>query len=142
MANCVLCEDEGGIVIWSGDDCRVVQVADPDLPGLCRVIWNRHVAEMTDLSYSEREILMTIVFAVEEAMRQVMQPNKVNLASLGNQVPHLHWHIIPRYEDDPFFPDSVWSQRKRGEKINPLLVRQQLALQLPKMIRETIANLH
>jgi len=142
MANCVLCEDEGGIVIWSGDDCRVVQVADPDLPGSCRVIWNRHVAEMTELSYSEREIFMTIVFAVEEAIRHVMQPTKINLASLGNQVPHLHWHIIPRYEYDPFFPESIWSQRKRGEKNTQLLNRQQLALKLPQIIRETIANLH
>jgi len=142
MANCVLCEDEGGIVIWSSDDCRVVQVVDPDLPGLCRVIWNRHVAEMTELSYSEREIFMTIVFAVEEAIRHVMQPTKINLASLGNQVPHLHWHIIPRYEDDPFFPESIWSQRKRGEKNTLGIARQQLALKLPQIIRETIANLH
>jgi len=71
-----------------------------------------------------------------------MQPTKINLASLGNQVPHLHWHIIPRYEDDPFFPESIWSQRKRGEKNAQLLNRQQLALKLPQIIRETIANLH
>jgi diadenosine tetraphosphate (Ap4A) HIT family hydrolase len=57
--------------------------------------------------------LMRVVFAAEAALREVMQPDKVNLASLGNVVPHLHWHVIPRFADDPHFPNPVWGERKR-----------------------------
>ena len=61
-----------------------------------------------------RAHLMTVVWAVEAALRQVLDPVKINLASLGNQVPHLHWHVIPRFEDDAHFPDAVWAPPRRG----------------------------
>ena len=145
MMNCVLCKDElkpeEGQLIWHGDDCRVMLVNDPDLPGFCRVIWNHHVVEMTDLSRGEREHLMSLVFAVEEAVRHVMQPDKINIAALGNMVPHIHWHIIPRYQDDAFFPGSAWSKRIQELPANALVARQQLAEDLPAAIKATIAAL-
>jgi diadenosine tetraphosphate (Ap4A) HIT family hydrolase len=55
-----------------------------------------------------------VVFAAEAALREVMAPDKINLASLGNVVPHLHWHVIPRFADDPHFPNPVWSARQRN----------------------------
>jgi diadenosine tetraphosphate (Ap4A) HIT family hydrolase len=141
MANCVLCSEEGGTLIWRGDDCRVVLVDDPDLPGFCRVIWNRHASEMSQLSYGERDLLMHLVFAVEGAVRSVMQPQKINLAALGNQVPHIHWHVIPRFEDDAFFPGSAWSNRMRDTSDAILKTRHQHALELPQAIRAAIATL-
>ena len=141
MVNCVLCLEEGGTPIWRGDDCRVVLVDDPDLPGFCRVIWNRHVSEMSQLSYGERDLLMHLVFAVEGAVRSVMRPSKINLAALGNQVPHIHWHVIPRFEDDAFFPGSVWSNRLRDTSDVTLKIRRQQALELPQAIRAAIATL-
>lgn len=141
MVNCVLCSEEGGTLIWRGDDCRVVLVDDPDLPGFCRVIWNRHVAEMTQLSYGECDLLMHLVFAVEGAVRSVMRPSKINLAALGNQVPHIHWHVIPRFEDDAFFPGSAWSNRLRDTSDATLKVRRQQAIELPQAIRAAIATL-
>ena len=146
MTNCVLCKDElkpeEGQLIWRGDDCRVILVNDPDLPGFCRVIWNRHVAEMTDLTYGEREHLMNLVFAVEEAIRHVMHPDKVNLAALGNMVPHIHWHVIPRFKDDAFYPGSIWSPRIHQAPELVLSMRQKAALDLPNAIREQISRLY
>ncbi|AGG33931.1 Histidine triad (HIT) protein [beta proteobacterium CB] len=145
MTNCVLCKEElkpeEGQLIWRGDDCRVILVNDPDLPGFCRVIWNRHVAEMTDLSYGEREHLMSLVFAVEKAVRQVMQPDKINIAALGNMVPHIHWHVIPRYKDDAFFPGSAWSLKTQETPVSNLETRKQLAQALPVAIKHLIAQL-
>ncbi|MHB1094167.1 HIT family protein [Thiobacillus sp.] len=46
-------------------------------------------------------------------MRDVMRPDKINLASLGNVVPHLHWHVVPRFGDDPHFPNPVWGKKLR-----------------------------
>jgi diadenosine tetraphosphate (Ap4A) HIT family hydrolase len=145
MTNCVLCKDElkpeEGQLIWRGDDCRVILVNDPDLPGFCRVIWNHHVAEMTDLSYGEREHLMTLVFAVEEAVRHVMNPDKVNVAALGNMVPHIHWHVIPRFKDDSFFPGSAWSKKTQETAATILEARAKKTQELPTAIKAAIANL-
>jgi diadenosine tetraphosphate (Ap4A) HIT family hydrolase len=132
---------EEGQLIWRGDDCRVVLVNDSDLPGFCRVIWNRHVPEMTDLTYGERDHLMTLVFAVEEAIRHVMHPDKVNVASLGNMVPHIHWHVIPRYKDDAFYPSTAWSKRVQETAEAVLQERRRKAAQLPEAIRAEIASL-
>jgi diadenosine tetraphosphate (Ap4A) HIT family hydrolase len=107
--NCPLCTSTGGELVWQDDFCRVVLPEEPDYPGFCRVILREHVQEMTDLPQPSRERLMNVVFAVEQAVRQVMRPDKVNLASLGNLVPHLHWHVIPRHQGDRHFPASVWS---------------------------------
>lgn len=114
---CPLCDTPGGDLLWQDDFCRVVRVTDtPDYPGFCRVILNRHVAEMTDLPPQERSRLMMTVMKVEQALRDLMQPDKINLATLGNVVPHLHWHVIPRFADDPHFPNPVWGARLRDTR--------------------------
>jgi diadenosine tetraphosphate (Ap4A) HIT family hydrolase len=82
---------------------------------MCRVIWDRHVKEMTELAPAERERIMRVVFATEQALIATVQPDKVNLASLGNQVPHLHWHVVARFRDDPHFPGAIW-----GAKVRPV----------------------
>ncbi|HZM34597.1 MAG TPA: HIT family protein [Burkholderiales bacterium] len=112
--SCELCASDGGKVLWRDDFCRVVRIASEEFPGFCRVILARHVREMTDLAPPERERLMRAVLACEQALREVLAPHKVNLASLGNQVAHLHWHVIPRFEDDSRFPDPAWAPARRA----------------------------
>jgi diadenosine tetraphosphate (Ap4A) HIT family hydrolase len=112
--NCQLCASPGGEVLWQDDFCRIVLVSDtPEYPGFCRVILNKHVKEMTDLAAGERVRLMDAVWKTEQAVRDVMQPDKINLASLGNVVPHLHWHVVPRFLHDPHFPSPIWGEARR-----------------------------
>ena len=112
--SCELCDADGGKVLWRDALCRVVRPIVDGYPGFVRVIVNRHVKEMTDLA--ERERLMRAVFACEAALRQTYRPDKVNLASLGNVVPHVHWHVIARFSDDAHFPDAIWANPKRAAK--------------------------
>jgi diadenosine tetraphosphate (Ap4A) HIT family hydrolase len=111
--SCPLCDAPGGSLLWQDDFCRVVLADEPAYPGFLRVILNAHVKEMTDLPAPDRQALMRVVFAAEGALREAMAPDKINLASLGNVVPHLHWHAIPRFVDDPHFPNAVWGARQR-----------------------------
>ncbi len=113
-AVCDLCSRDGGEILWRDDKCRVVLVADAGYAGFCRVIWQTHIKEMTDLGEADRQHCMRVVLAVERAVRIVLNPYKINLASLGNMTPHVHWHIIPRDENDAHFPNPVW-----GEKLRP-----------------------
>jgi diadenosine tetraphosphate (Ap4A) HIT family hydrolase len=112
-ATCELCREDGGEVLWRDGFCRIVLVGDQHYPGFCRVILERHVREMTDLPDDERARLLRAVLATEQALRDELAPDKVNLASLGNVVPHLHWHVIPRYRDDRHFPAPVWAAPAR-----------------------------
>ncbi|MGO3714342.1 HIT family protein [Alcaligenes aquatilis] len=106
---CPLCALKPDQLLWSGTGLQVLAVSDSPFPGYTRVIWQDHVAEMTDLSEAQRQHLMAAVYVVEQTQREQLGVTKINLAQFGNQVPHLHWHIIPRWTDDPFFPDSAWS---------------------------------
>lgn len=129
MTDCPLCSNAGQDILWQDDFCRIVLVGDPDYPGFCRVILNAHVKEMTDLPPTSRQRLMITVLKVETALRQCLNPDKINLASLGNVVPHLHWHVIPRFTDDRHFPDAVWATPSRpglprhATDLRPQLVR-------------------
>jgi diadenosine tetraphosphate (Ap4A) HIT family hydrolase len=114
MTSCEFCTSSGGEIVWQDALCRVVLVNDQEHPGFCRVIWGKHAREMTDLAETERQRLLHVVCAVEKALRDILAPDKINLASLGNVTPHLHWHVIPRYRDDPHFPNPVWGQKLRS----------------------------
>lgn len=112
--SCALClPSSEKDLIFSNAALRVVWVHEPAYPCFIRVIWNGHVSEMTDLSSTERTMLMTVVFAVEAAMRQILNPDKINHASFGNRVPHVHWHVIPRWQDDSHWPEPIWSRPQR-----------------------------
>lgn len=110
---CELCATPGGTVLWQDARCCVIHVEEPGYPGFCRVIWNTHIREMSDLNAADREHCMHVVFAVERVLRAAMHPDKINIASLGNMVAHLHWHVIPRFTDDPHFPQPIWGVRQR-----------------------------
>jgi diadenosine tetraphosphate (Ap4A) HIT family hydrolase len=111
---CVFCDSLGGELIWQDDFCRVVLVEDTHYIGFCRVILNQHVKEMTDLAPEERARIMNVTFVVEAVLREVLQPEKINLASLGNKTPHIHWHVIPRFKLDTHFPETIWSDVQRA----------------------------
>ena len=137
---CELCTLTGGELLWQNALCRIVSVGDLDYPGFCRVILNRHAAEMSDLPSAEQQELMRVVFVVEAVVRDVLKPDKINLASLGNMVPHVHWHVIPRWREDRCFPNPIWAAAQRPSTVipaadGPALVRQ-LATELASRLGE------
>ncbi|MEN9912278.1 MAG: hypothetical protein RI956_722 [Pseudomonadota bacterium] len=95
-------------IIFSNDAYRIIWSNEKNYPYFIRVIWQQHVVEMTDLSFEQQQILLQAVLLVERILRDTLQPvpDKINLMSLGNQVPHLHWHIVPRYCLDAHWPNS------------------------------------
>ena len=127
---CELCLSDGGTPLWRNRELRIVAVADADYPGFCRVVWNTHVAEMTDLEPAQQARLMRAVFVTEGVLRRLLRPDKVNLASLGNQTPHLHWHVIPRWRDDRHFPAPIWAEPRRSGSPRSAVARETLAAAL------------
>jgi diadenosine tetraphosphate (Ap4A) HIT family hydrolase len=121
----------GGLLIAEyAPHFRVIRAIDANFPAFYRLIWQGHIAEFSDLNPAERQLCMTAVAAIERVLRQHLQPTKINLASLGNVVPHLHWHIIARFDWDSHYPDPVWAQTRRSAATEKL---QALQAQLPAL---------
>jgi len=131
---CELCDLAAPMTIYADSKLSVIIVDDANYPGFCRVIWRDHVREMSDLAREDRLLLNDVVHEVEQAVREVMAPTKVNVASLGNVVPHLHWHVIPRYTDDAHFPAPVWAAAVRQTEPTTLDARRALLPQLADAI--------
>lgn len=127
---CELCDLAALKPVYADSKLSVIIVDDANYPGFCRVIWRDHVREMSDLSREDRLLLNEAVHEVELAVREVMKPTKVNVASLGNVVPHLHWHVIPRYTDDAHFPAPVWAAAVRQTEETHLAARRALLPEL------------
>ena len=117
---CALCVASPHDILWQDDFCRIVLLNDADYPAYCRVELLAHVKEMTDLAPAQRARMMKVVFAVETALREIFNPDKINLASLGNKTPHVHWHVIPRFEKDKHFPNSHWGETMRDGQVTLL----------------------
>lgn len=140
LADCELCKSDGGSIVLANEWLRVTLVDEPDYPGYVRVIWNDHVREMSELEEKQRLRLMKTVFAVEAAQREVLAPLKINLASLGNMTPHLHWHVIPRFADDLHFPRPVWGAAQRTPDDQTLQTRRALVESLRGVIAEKVSR--
>ena len=123
---CPLCDPIDFPVLWQNAEISVIDAQDPDYPGFCRVIWRNHQTEMSNLEPRQRQRIMTVVFAIEQVLIDQLNPDKINLASLGNQVAHIHWHVIPRYTHDRHFPDAIWAQPNRESPPQATLTSQQL----------------
>ena len=111
---CALCGAAGGRVVVETPLWRVVHAQEEGFPAFYRVIWQDHVREFSDLAPAARQACMDVVVGVEQALRRHLQPTKVNVASLGNAVPHLHWHVIARFDWDSHFPGAVWAAAQRA----------------------------
>nr|WP_238826124.1 HIT family protein [Comamonas sp. CAH-2] len=112
-----MCREAGGLPVWQGAQLRVIRAQEEGFPAFYRVIWTAHAAELSDLSEVDRNTCMAVVAAVERVLRTELQPTKINLAALGNMVPHLHWHVIARHDWDSHFPAPVWANPLRARDL-------------------------
>lgn len=83
--------------------------------GYCLLITRDHATELSRLG-SARHVHLAEMATLAEAIENCFQPHKLNYELLGNIVPHLHWHIFPRYADDPERLRPVWLALDRAER--------------------------
>ncbi|MGA0609809.1 HIT family protein [Caldimonas sp. KR1-144] len=136
---CPLCEAPGGTPIAQSRLWRVIRAEDASFPAFYRVVWREHVAEFGDLDAAARVHCMAVVEAVERVLRQRLSPTKINLAAFGNVVPHLHWHVIARFDWDSHWPQPVWAAAQRTVEPAPL---QRLGMPLQELDEAVAAALN
>lgn len=138
VAGCPLCEAAGGRVLVQAPRWRLVHAQEAGFPAFYRIVWQDHVREFSQLDRADRIACLDAVATVEEALLRHLRPAKVNLATLGNMVPHLHWHVVARFEWDSHFPGPVWAQAQREADAARL---QALEERLPALEQELVATL-
>ena len=84
-----------------------------EIPGYIRLVTNRHIKEFSDLSDDEAIQITLAIKKIEKILLKHTKADKINIASLGNMVPHLHIHIIPRFKNDPWWPGATFCEKTR-----------------------------
>jgi len=99
------------------------------LPGYCTVVWRLgHVAEPTDLDPSQAGRYWVEVMAAGRAVQSRFNPVKMNYLTLGNAIPHLHTHVLPRYRDDPAPGEPIaWEDLPTADPVPEATLRRQAA---------------
>ncbi len=139
-SDCLLCQTDGGVLVFRNQHLRIIQAVESGFPAFYRVVWERHVAEFSDLTPAERVSCMNAVVAVERILRVQLRPTKVNLAALGNLVPHLHWHVIARFDWDSHFPAPVWAAPQRPEDAEKLAALTLRCVDINRLIAGQMAS--
>lgn len=103
---------------------RLVLYDDQTFPGYCFVILREHATELFHLTPAIRTALLEDVCRAAEALERAFRPTKINYAVLGNQSPHIHWHLIPRHAGDPAWPRPVWSHPHEKQVPPPARARE------------------
>jgi diadenosine tetraphosphate (Ap4A) HIT family hydrolase len=86
--------------------------------GYCILLAKRHVTELHTMPRGEAHELLDEMLAAGRTLAEVLAPLKLNYECLGNQEPHVHWHIFPRYADDSMRLAPVWQRPEAERKIS------------------------
>jgi diadenosine tetraphosphate (Ap4A) HIT family hydrolase len=121
-------EDDSDLRIVELDHSRVILNRDQFFPGYCLLFTKVHVTELFHLDRDVRAGLMEEVASVARALYEVFRPAKINYELLGNMVPHMHWHLVPRFADDPLWPRPIWSEPHAETLLSPTAYGQRIEL--------------
>jgi len=130
MSTCIMCtrwDDEPTLRITELTHTRVLLNRDQFFPGYTFVFTKDHVTELFHLSREVRQGVMEEVTAVAEALYTTFQPAKMNYELLGNMVPHMHWHLVPRFATDPLWPRPIWSEARDEVMLSPAEYAERIA---------------
>lgn len=104
----------------------VILNRDQYFPGYTLLFTKTHATELFHLDRTVRSALMEEVSSVAEALYAVYSPAKINYELLGNMVPHIHWHIVPRFSSEPLWPRPIWSEPHEELVLSPYEYRQRI----------------
>ncbi len=113
MSACPMCGKWGAepeLRIAELEHCYVTLNRDQFFAGYCFVFTRNHVTELFHLDLATRQGVMEEINRVARVLAELFRPTKINYELLGNMVPHMHWHLVPRSADDPLWPRPIWSE--------------------------------
>ena len=128
-AGCVMCGKYGAtgpLLIAELETARAFLHEDQFFPGYVLLVLRRHATELYELAAGERRAHLEEVSRVAQALARAFQPVKMNYELLGNQVPHIHWHLVPRLAADPDLRSPIWRVDHRPAPLAPAAARERI----------------
>ena len=94
-----------------------VEVESSEIPWV-KVFTKRKIKEFSECTLDEKTEIFRIIDITEKLMLKYFKADKINIASFGNMLPHVHWHVMARFENDCYFPEPMWGARQRESQLD------------------------
>ena len=94
-----------------------IEVEPFEIPWL-KIITQESIKEFSQCNDKLKTEIFRVLDIIEKEMLSYFKPDKINIASFGNYVPHVHFHIQARFKDDSYFPEPTWGKKQRKSNLN------------------------
>ena len=94
-----------------------IETEESEIPWL-KIFTQEAYKEMSELPQNLKYEIYELLDIIEKEMIIYYRPDKINIASFGNYVPHVHWHIMARFKQDSYFPEPMWGKKQREANLN------------------------
>jgi len=98
-------------VIYENETIKI-EIEESEIPWL-KIFTQIPYKEMSEVPTDIKLTIYTLLDVIEKEMLAYYRPKKINIASFGNYMPHVHWHIMARFEEDSYFPEPMWGKKQR-----------------------------
>lgn len=93
-----------------------IEIEPSEIPWL-KIFTQDRYKEMSEVPKEIRIEIFNLLDRIEREMIAYFDPTKINIASFGNYMPHVHWHIMARFENDSYFPEPMWGTKQRDSTL-------------------------
>ncbi len=93
-----------------------IEKEESEIPWL-KIFPKEECKELSDCDEVTREKLLKAMLLIETEMIKFYKPKKINIAMFGNYLPHLHIHVMARFEEDSYFPEPMWGRKQRESRL-------------------------
>lgn len=101
--------------LWQNELLRI-EIEESEIPWL-KIFTQYPYREMSEVPADIKMEIYRLLDLIEKEMLSYYKPTKINIASFGNYLPHVHWHIMARFKEDSYFPEPMWGSRQREGKL-------------------------
>ncbi len=103
-------------VIYENENIRI-EIEESEIPWL-KIFTQYPYKEMSEVPAHIKLEIYDLLDRIEKEMIAYFNPDKINIASFGNYIPHVHWHIMARFREDSYFPEPMWGKKQRNAALN------------------------
>ncbi|AXX89642.1 HIT family protein [Arcobacter suis] len=94
-----------------------IEIENSEIPWL-KIFTIENIKEFSECNTQTKQEIFKYLDIIEKEMLDYFKPKKINIASFGNYVPHVHFHIMARFEEDSYFPEPMWGKKQRDANLS------------------------
>ncbi len=103
-------------IIYKNDLIKI-EIENSEIPWL-KIFTIEDIKEFSQCNSQTKQEIFKYLDIIEKEMLDYFNPKKINIASFGNYLPHVHFHIMARFEEDSYFPEPMWGEKQRVANLN------------------------